>query len=144
MKVEKKRKAQWFSSCDESNKAFISIGCFRIYRWKASDDQRPADWIKEEGTLLSASRVAPPERMDWPVNWLPNTDRIFSMKKERVGISPADVNHKAEASGNLLSRDKRYWRKKCVVLIMVKVFCRISILFPSKNLSFFSVGRRNL
>ena len=37
---------------------------------KASEDQRPMNWMSDGGTPCSASDVAPPALMDWPATSL--------------------------------------------------------------------------
>ena len=51
--------------------------------------------------------VAPPAHKDWPVMSEGKKARRRRIKKDLVGMAPADVSHKGDASGNKASREER-------------------------------------
>ena len=75
---------------------------------KASEDQRPMNWISDGGTPFSASDVAPPALMDWPAMSRSKKRRRREMKNWRVGMAPLEVSQRGEARGKRESREARY------------------------------------
>ena len=74
---------------------------------KASEAHRPTAWISEGGTPCSASAVAPPAHMDWPLTVLSKKEFKRLMKKDLVGTNPSSVYHRANATGCKWLRESR-------------------------------------
>lgn len=89
-----------------------STGCFRIYSSQASDDHRPMARMVDELAPLTASAVAPPALMEWPL--MLSAGMILWRRREnqpRVGIEPLLRSQSSRWHGKRRSREATYFRK---------------------------------